>query len=429
MVIFVQKVLKMLSKISFCGLSHLGLVYSSVYSKYAKKVVCFDFNKDLIKNLKKNEININEPGLEKNISANSKKFKFTSDFEDLEKSKLIFISKDVATDANGNSDYSELNKLCNLIKKLKSKNTTIIILSQLNPGFTKKFNSKIKNQVYYQVETLIFGEAIKRALKPERFIIGSENGEIKSKDYYYLLKKFRSPILNMNYQSAEFTKIAINLFLISSTMTTNLLCRLSEKIDFNWDAISTSLKLDRRIGKYAYINPGLGLSGGNLERDLVATEKLLKKNKINISLVQSWKEISSERKNWTSNVINKLSKKFKLKSICMLGLSYKINTDSIKNSPAMITIKKNKNIFFSCNDPKVKSEKIKKFQNARFFELNECVNKSKIILIATPWPEYFNFFSKNKNILKNKILIDPFNCLKQLKKIPASKIYVLGKKC
>ena len=127
----------MLSKISFCGLSHLGLVYSSVYSKYAKKVVCFDFNKDLIKNLKKNEININEPGLEKNISANSKKFKFTSDFEDLEKSKLIFISKDVATDANGNSDYSELNKLCNLIKKLKSKNTTIIILSQLNPGLQK----------------------------------------------------------------------------------------------------------------------------------------------------------------------------------------------------------------------------------------------------------------------------------------------------
>ena len=59
-----------------------------------------------------------------------------------------------------------------------------------------------------------------------------------------MLKKFRSPILNMNYQSAEFTKIAINL-LISSTMTTNLLCRLSEKIDFNWDAISTSLKLDR----------------------------------------------------------------------------------------------------------------------------------------------------------------------------------------
>ena len=205
----------------------------------------------------------------------------------------------------------------------------------------------------------------------------------------------------MNYQSAEFTKIAINLFLISSTMTTNLLCRLSEKIDFNWDAISTSLKLDRRIGKYAYINPGLGLSGGNLERDLVATEKLLKKNKINRSLVQSWKEISSERKNWTSNVINKLSKKFKLKSICMLGLSYKINTDSIKNSPAMITIKKNKNIFLVVMI-KVKSEKIKKFKNARFFKLNECVNKSKIILIATPWPEYFNFFSKNKNILKIK---------------------------
>ena len=418
----------MLSKISFCGLSHLGLVYSSVYSQFSKEVVGFDFDKNLIENLKKNQININEPGLEKRILANKRKFKFTSNFKDLEKSNLIFISKDIATDSNGNSDYSELNKICNIIKKLKSQNTAIIILSQLYPGFSKKFDSQIKNQVYYQVETLVFGDAIKRALKPERFIIGSKNIKIQNKYYLNLLNKFKCPILNMNYQSAEFTKIAINLFLISSTMTTNLLCRLSEKIDFDWESISNSLKLDRRIGKYAYINPGLGLSGGNLERDLVATEKLLKRNKIDESLIKSWKKISNERKYWISNKISQLSKKIKIKNVSMLGLSYKIDTDSIKNSPAIFTIIKNPNIIFNCNDPKVKFDKIQRFQNVKIFQLKKCVTKSKIILIATPWPDYFNFFNKNKHMLKNKILIDPFNCLKQLKKLPVLKRHVLGKK-
>ena len=98
----------------------------------------------------------------------------------------------------------------------------------------------------------------------------------------------------MNYQSAEFTKIAINFFnFIYHDYKFAL--QAFRKIDFNWDAISTSLKLDRRIGKYAYINPGLGLSGGNLER-FGSYRKTFKKNKINRSLVQSWKEISSERK-------------------------------------------------------------------------------------------------------------------------------------
>ena len=408
--------LKMLDKISFCGLSHLGLVYSSVYSKFAKKVICFDSDKKLIENLKKNKININEPGLKKKFLLNKKKIIFTSKFEDLEKSKLIFVSKDIATDSEGNSNYNEINNICNSIIKLKSKDSAIIFLSQLKPGFTKNFNYKIKNQVYYQVETLIFGEAINRALNPERFIIGSKSGKIINKNYLKLLDKFKCPILNMNYQSAEFSKIAINLFLISSTMTTNLLCKLSEKINFDWESITKSLKLDKRIGQHAYIEPGLGLSGGNLERDLKTTEKLLKKNKINTSLIQSWKKISNERKMWISNVLYRLSKIKKIKNVSMLGLSYKINTDSIKNSPAIFTIKKNKNIDFYCNDPKVKFDKIKENQNVQFFDIKKCVNKSKIIIITTPWPEYTKFFSINKNILKNKILVDPFNCVRKLKK-------------
>ena len=90
--------------------------------------------------------------------------------------------------------------------------------------------------------------------------------------------------------------------------------------------MSESLRLDKRIGKYAYLNPSLGLSGGNLERDVSNIKKLIKKYKIDTSLINSWNKISNLRKDWITNVLTKLSKKnINLKKISMLGLSYKVN--------------------------------------------------------------------------------------------------------
>ena len=101
----------MLKKISFCGLSHLGLVYSSVYSNFSKKIICFDENIELIENLNKKQINIDEPGLTKQISKNFHKFKFTNDIKQIKNSDLIFLSLDVPTNKNGKSDYYKIQKL------------------------------------------------------------------------------------------------------------------------------------------------------------------------------------------------------------------------------------------------------------------------------------------------------------------------------
>ena len=84
----------------------------------------------------------------------------------------------------------------------------------------------------------------------------------------------------MNYESAELAKISINIFLISSVTSTNILSEISENIGANWSDVSNALKLDKRIGKYAYLKPGLGISGGNLERDLETFRNLLKFNKV-----------------------------------------------------------------------------------------------------------------------------------------------------
>ena len=158
-----------------------------------------------------------------------------------------------------------------------NKKAILVILCQVPPGFCRKINWP-KKQLYYQVETLIFGKALERASFPERFIIGTEKKDNKiSKVYKNYLKTYKCPILNMSYESAELAKISINIYLISTVTTSNILYEICEKVNANWKDIIPSLQLDRRIGKFAYLRPGLGISGGNLERDLTTLSELQKK--------------------------------------------------------------------------------------------------------------------------------------------------------
>ena len=164
----------------------------------------------------------------------------------------------------------------------KNKKTPVIILSQVFPGFTENLVSSKNKEVYYQVETLIFGKALSRATYPERIIVGCDDEKREfNKKYHDYLKKFKCKIIKTNYQSAELTKIAINLFLISSVTLSNSLAEISKKLNADWNKISSALKLDKRIGPHAYLKPGLGISGGNLERDLENILKLVKSKKVN----------------------------------------------------------------------------------------------------------------------------------------------------
>ena len=247
--------------IGFVGLSHLGVVTSIAFSLKKINVVAYDEN---LKNVfKKNKIIIKEPGLQKSIDKN-KFIKFTDDFNFLIKCNIIYISFDIPTDSNGIGDYSIVNKTLKKLNKYLPKNKIIVIHSQIYPGYIRNLKLKFKN-VYYHVETLIFGKALRRALNPERIIIGKENKFKKiNNDFLELLKKFDSPIIEMTYESAELCKISINMMLISSIMTSNLLSRVSENTMADWQDIIQALKLDKRIGKFAYLYPNLGLSSGNL---------------------------------------------------------------------------------------------------------------------------------------------------------------------
>ena len=397
--------------IGFVGLGHLGLISSIVATSKSCKVIAYG-NKSELSKIEDKKININEPKLSQLYKKNKKKIKFTNKLNDLKRTDFIYISKDVPTDSK---NISNLKPITNIIKSLYlfKKKPTIIILSQVPPGFMRNIKWPL-NKLYYQAETLIFGMAIERALKPERIIVGNFSGEAKiDNKLKKYLRLFNCPILIMNYESAELTKISINMYLISSITTTNLLSELSNKVGANWPDISSALKLDRRIGKYAYLKPGLGISGGNLERDLNTVIRTCNRYNLDINIFNMWKKKSNYFKNWAIKKFLELRKNKKyIKKIAVLGLAYKPNTDSLKNSPSIEIVNKLKNKYsVNVYDPVIK--KIEK-NNLNFSNsLYNAVKNVNLIFIMTPWKEFRNLNSiKIKKILKGKIIIDPFGLIR-----------------
>jgi len=320
----------MLKKIGFYGLSHLGLCYSAAYAKKNLDVVAVDLNKKKIINLKKNVLDIFEKDLLK--ITKSKKIVYSNNISDLNKCDIVFFSNDVKTNAKNISNISDIRRQILYLDKKIYKSIPIIILSQVPPGFTRLLD--LKRKLFYQVETLIFGEAMSRALHPERIIIGKKNNsDLLTNEIKKMYNIFTPNIIEMNYESAELAKISINLMLISSIMTSNFISLYCEKMNARWSDIKRSLHLDKRIGKFAYLNPSPGLSGGNLERDLMNSNKLFNYKKI----LNGWINLDQKMKRWTINLVKKnLPKK---SSILICGITYKENTLSVKNSLSLFLLK------------------------------------------------------------------------------------------
>ena len=412
--------------IGYVGLTHLGINYAVASAIKGFRVVCYDENENLILSLQKQKIPFFEKNLDKNLKKKFKYFKFTSKIKDLSKCDLVFISKDVPTNSSGRSNLNPIKKLISKVTKSIRKNCSLIILCQVPPGFCRSINWP-KHNLFYQVETLIFSKAQKRALYPERIIIGKSKNNL-SKKYFYYLKKFKCPVIQMNYESAELAKISINIFLISQITSSNILSEIAENVGAKWKPISQALKLDKRIGKFAYLKPGLGISGGNLERDLETLRKFSKFNNIYHSYSNNLKNISEYRKNWIYKKFLKIRNINKnIKRIGILGLAYKEGTNSIKNSPSISFINKvlpNHKIKLNVFDPKIKKlYKLKKLNICKNIE--QVVSQSDLLIIATPWKNFKKIdVSKHSNIKK---IIDPYNHLDlSVNKIQKSKYIVMG---
>jgi len=399
-------------KIGFVGMTHLGLVSGISAAEKGFEVLCFDQSPDLIDQISAGKLPVSEPDLDRLFSLNQKRLEFTSSHEDLSKCDLIYVAPDIATDDSGVSDLRVIDELLSLTFSSARVDCTIVVLSQVPPGYVRSKQVKGRH-LYYQVETLIFGQAVQRALFPERYIVGCDSpSNALPSSYLEFLEAHNCPILQMRYESAELAKISINMFLVSSVTTSNTLAELCEEIGADWSEIVPALRLDRRIGQYAYLSPGLGISGGNLERDLATLKSYAIRHSTDYGVVDAWLHNSMHRKNWLWKVLQKegLGNHSGVR-ICILGLTYKENTHSIKNSPAINFIKNLQKFEVSAYDPCAPDNAIS-HNVKRVLSASDSMEDADVLVIATPWPEFSNIsVNKIQQLMRGNIIVDPYAVL------------------
>ncbi len=207
----------------------------------------------------------------------------------------------------GVSDLSGIRKLIDQVAGALGPEAVLVVLCQVPPGFTRALTSVPHDRLYYQVETLVFGRAVERATEPERYIVGcADPAKPIDPRLRAVLEAFGCPILPMRYESAELAKISINMCLVASISVANTLAELCEAINADWSEIVPSLRLDRRIGQYSYLVPGLGIAGGNLERDLATVIRLADQHGTDAGVVRAWQANSRRRRDWAARAIRRM---------------------------------------------------------------------------------------------------------------------------
>jgi UDPglucose 6-dehydrogenase len=400
--------------VAFAGMTHLGLVSATAVAGAGFETICFDKDGALITRLKKGDLPVVEPDLASLLKSNGRRQTFTSSITDIRRCDVVYIAPDITTDDEGRSDTSAVTDLIDLVVPAMGPQAVLVVLSQVQPGFTRALSAPPPERRYYQVETLVFGRAVERATKPERYIIGcgDPNSPIDAR-LKAVLDAFKCPILAMRYESAELAKISINCCLVASVSVANTLAELCESIGADWAEIVPALKLDRRIGEFSYLQPGLGIGGGNLERDLATVRQLAAANKTDASVVAAWVQNSRHRRDWAARTIRRVLLDRKPDAtVAVWGLAYKENTHSIKNSPSLATISQLNGARVRAHDPVVPVPAVAAANVEGFSDPLTAAKGADALMILTPWPEYRRVSpAKIAEALSGNIVLDPYSVL------------------
>lgn len=398
--------------IGFAGLTHLGIVYGAASAAKGFRVIGYHDDDYLIAALERLELPVSEPGLSELMARFHGKMTFSAHASCLGECDIVYIAIDVPTDDDGKSDLKPIQKIIDQTLKVVKEDALLVILCQVPPGFTRTL-PMAPSRLFYQVETLVFGNAVERALNPERFIVGCANPALKLPDMLETyLNAFGCPVLSMSYESAEFSKIAINVCLVASVSAANTMAEICEKTGADWAEIVPALRLDKRIGQFSYIQPGLGISGGNLERDLATVLKLSSAHNTESGVISAWIANSRHRKNWVYETLKDMvSLNDPSVVVAVLGLAYKENTKSTKNSPALLLIDQLPSCRVVVYDPLVPA--VAAGKNAVGAESAlEAASGADAVVLMTPWPEFKTIdpveISKR---MRGSVVIDPYRLL------------------
>ncbi len=402
--------------IGFAGLTHLGLVSSVAAAAKGFDVVGYDQDAVLVDEINRGQLRVVEPGLPELLASVRSRLTLTADVTDLGRCDVVYIAVDVPTDADSRSDVGPVEALVNAVAAQAKPGAAIVVLSQVHPGFTRSLRGLVEKpglaRLFYQVETLIFGRAVQRALEPERFMVGlADPAEPIPPALRQFLEAFWCPILPMRYESAELCKISINMFLVASVTTTNMLAEVCEAVGAEWREIAPALRLDRRIGPYAYLTPGLGVGGGNLTRDLATIQMLAAQHGTDAGIIDAWNENTAHRQGWVLGLLaREVLSSVEKPRIGVWGIAYKEDTQFTKNSPAVALIQALRDVPVSAYDPAARLGESERpaWMRVASSALDAC-DGADALAIMTPWSEFAQAdLSDVASRMRGRLLIDPF---------------------
>ena len=406
-------------KLCMIGTGYVGLVSGVCFSDLGNQVICVD--KDLIKinKLQNGIIPIYEPGLDELVKKNikNKRLNFSNNLkESVNKSDIVFIC--VGTPTKKNSSNADLKQIYNVANELsKSINKFKIIITKSTVPVTTgdeiekilyRRTSKKNFSVLSNPEFLREGEAIRDFIYPDRIVVGSN--DLKSNR---ILKNLYSPLIakGANYlhtsrRAAELIKYASNAFLATKITFINEIANLCEKTGINIDDISIGMGLDQRIGG-RFLRAGPAYGGSCFPKDTRAISSTADKFRTNLTVIKSVIRSNDDRSKLLLNrVYEILSNKIKNKKISFLGVTFKANTDDMRDSSSlkMIPELSKKGAIIRYYDPTGYKEEFKKHRNVNYSDtITKCLYKTDLIIIHTEWNDFKSL--DFKKLVKNKKII------------------------
>ena len=354
-----------------------------------------------------------EPELDALVADHGERLRFTDDVTALRDCDLVFVARDVPTDDHGQSDLEPIRALIGDIEGALSQTSVLTILCQVPPGFTRSLD-RAGDRLCYLVETLIFGDAVQRTLAPERFIVGLDNpGDGVPAALSDYLEAYGCPVLPMRYESAELAKISINLYLAASVSTTNSIAEICERVGAEWSEIAPALRLDRRIGPHAYLGPGLGIAGGNIERDMASAIGLASRHGTDARVIESYVANSAYRKDWPLRTLSQaVLSRMENPRIAVLGLAYKAGSDSVKNSPALVLLDALQGCDVAAWDPVVPVDRTWHHGLTQLDSALAAVSGADAVVVMTPWDEFRALVPDMlAREMRGDVLVDPYRIL------------------
>ncbi len=426
---------------TFIGHGYVGLVTASVFADFGNKVWVIGHTKEKIDRLKKGDPIIYEPGLkellEKNLTAG--RIFFTLDYHQaIPESEIVFIAVGTPSKDDGQADLTAVFEVAKKIASHLKKGLTVISCKSTVPVGTNKKVEEIINKLKPQKaaiavascpEFLREGTAVYDTINPDRVVIGSN-----SKTAIDRLLELHQPIngkrVITDLASAELIKYASNAMLATKISFANLVSFYCEKTGADVETVLDAVGLDHRIGR-VFLYPGLGYGGSCLPKDVRALIKTAQSLAVNTKMFEAIEEINLQAK---KNYLEKIFQHTKEKKIALWGLSFKPNTDDVREAPSVYIIKEliKKRFEITVYDP-VATPNIKKIFGDQISYVDnpyQAIKDASALCILTEWNEFKQIdLKKVKKMMKKPLVFDGRNIYQPVKmKRMGFKYFSIGRK-